>query len=310
MNVYMQVGLTNINAWILTIIYAMSFGVELTMTNVASQYFNEYHGTTTAVSGNIAAVFGLMNLFARSLGGMTSDVANRAFGMRGRLWALWVFQSIEGLFCLALGLVTINYDAPTFATDAAQITGFANIGGEYVPFTENHNGDLFNRTIGHCETVQFKIKDNMRGPWLDMRFDGMRTVVLSEPPIGNGIHCVSNSGTMGTVICLFILFSLAVQMSEGLCYGIVPSVSRPALGVVSGMVGAGGNAGSLLTNAAFFLRGRSDRGFINMGLMILGVTLLMFAVYFPEHGESQRLRAHACAHATCPCVVYFPEHGE
>jgi nitrate/nitrite transporter NarK len=46
------------------------------------------------------------------------------------------------------------------------------------------------------------------------------------------------------------------QMAEGLCFGIVPSVSRPALGVVSGMVGAGGNAGSLITNAAFFINGR------------------------------------------------------
>ena len=84
-SVVAKVGASNINAWILTIIYAMSFGVELTVTNVASQYFHDYHGTTPAISGVIAATFGLMNLFARSLGGLTSDAANKRFGMRGRL---------------------------------------------------------------------------------------------------------------------------------------------------------------------------------------------------------------------------------
>mmetsp|Transcript_72302 Transcript_72302/g.143487 ORF Transcript_72302/g.143487 Transcript_72302/m.143487 type:complete len:191 (-) Transcript_72302:23-595(-) len=141
-----------------------------------------------------------------------------------------------------------------------------------------------NKTIAHCESKQIKITDAMRGPYLDSRFDDLTTVVLTEPPFGAGSDCISNSGTMGVVILMFILFSLAVQMSEGLCFGIVPFVSRPALGVVSGMVGAGGNAGSLVTNAAFFINGRSDTGFINMGILILCATLLMFLVYFPEHG--------------------------
>jgi len=274
-----KVGVSNINAWILTIVYAMSFGVELTMTNVASQYFYEYHGTTTAISGTIASVFGLMNLFARSLGGITSDMANKSFGMRGRLWALWIFQSIEGVFCLALGLVTINFDAPTFAKDAPQQTGFVKIEGDWVAF----NGTNITETIEHCESSQVKITDDMR-QYLDPRFDGETVVVVTEPPWGAGADCISNSGTMGVVILLFILFSLAVQMAEGLCFGIVPSVSRPALGVVSGMVGAGGNAGSLVTNAAFFITGRSDRGFINMGILIIVITMLMFGVYFPDHG--------------------------
>ena len=42
--VVIKVGFSNINAWILTITYGLCFGVELTVTNVASQYFYEYHG--------------------------------------------------------------------------------------------------------------------------------------------------------------------------------------------------------------------------------------------------------------------------
>merc|ERR1712086_486967 len=115
--------------------------------------------------------------------------------------------------------------------------------------------------------------------------EDLKVLTIMSDPLGAGADCISHSGTLGTSILVFILFSLAVQMAEGLCYGIVPSVSKPALGVVSGMVGAGGNAGSLLTNAAFFLGGaRKDQAFINMGIMIIVVTGLMFGVYFPEHG--------------------------
>ena len=75
-------------------------------------------------------------------------------------------------------------------------------------------------------------------------------------------------GRLGAVVAILFLFSLTVQMSEGLTYGVVPYVSRPALGVVSGMVGAGGNAGALITNALFFTANiRSDLGFVYLSLI-------------------------------------------
>lgn len=87
------------------------------------------------------------------------------------------------------------------------------------------------------------------------------------------------------VMLLIVFFSLCVQMAEGLHYGIIPYVSRPALGVVSGMVGAGGNAGAVIAGQAFF-RGtaRTDSAIINMGIYIIVVTALMFGVYFPDQG--------------------------
>merc|ERR1711998_385884 len=85
---------------------------------------------------------------------------------------------------------------------------------------------------------------------------------------------------------LVVFFSLCVQMAEGLHYGIVPYVSRPALGVVSGMVGAGGNTGSVVSISLFFNGSmRTDQGIINMGIMIIVLTALIAFVYFPEHGS-------------------------
>ena len=85
---------------------------------------------------------------------------------------------------------------------------------------------------------------------------------------------------------MVVLFSLCVQMAEGLHYGIVPYVSRPALGVVSGMVGAGGNLGGVIATFSFFTGAfRTDQGIINMGIMIITVTALLVFVYFPDKGS-------------------------
>merc|ERR1719454_2421032 len=83
-----------------------------------------------------------------------------------------------------------------------------------------------------------------------------------------------------------IMFSVFVQMAEGLTFGIVPYVSRPALGVVSGMVGAGGNFGGVMGSRFIVGPGAPlDTGFITLGIIIIVGTLSMFGIYFPAGGS-------------------------
>jgi NNP family nitrate/nitrite transporter-like MFS transporter len=282
-NVVVKVGASNINAWILTISYGFCFGVELTMSNVAALYFHEYHGMTLVLSGVFASIFGLVNIFARSLGGITSDWANKHFGMRGRIWAYWLWQTIEGVLCVLMGQITWKMRAPTFKGDEAKITGWSKVEDTWHPFNTTSTAAM---SITACGARQVTLTTAMKDE-LPAAFSKMGVVVLTEPPApwGAGDGCVSNSGTLATVVFIMFLFSIAVQMAEGLTFGIVPSVSRPALGIVSGMVGAGGNLGAVITSSIFFKGSfRSDEGIVWMGVTIIVVTASLFFVYFPDMG--------------------------
>merc|ERR1719240_546672 len=99
--------------------------------------------------------------------------------------------------------------------------------------------------------------------------------------------CVHAQDTLPATLVCIIFFSIFVQMSEGLHFGIVPYVSRPALGVVSGMVGAGGNTGALISGKFIVGAGLDfplDEGFVRLGGAIIGLSLLFFLIYFPDEG--------------------------
>ena len=86
--------------WALFVIYGACFGIELTINNIAALYFIDYFSLSLAAAGGMAALFGLMNLFARTLGGMVSDRFGVRWGLRGR--AFWLFIA---LFCEGLTLM-------------------------------------------------------------------------------------------------------------------------------------------------------------------------------------------------------------
>lgn len=93
-------GAMNFNTWILFIQYGCCFGVELTMNNAAASYFTTEFGQSTESAAAIASIFGFMNIFARGIGGYSSDRLNGSMGMRGRLLVQAVCLVIEGALIL------------------------------------------------------------------------------------------------------------------------------------------------------------------------------------------------------------------
>ena len=309
----LAVGCSNINAWIFTLTYGMCFGVELTMNNVAAKYFYTYQGFTPQISGICASCWGLMNLFARTVGGWISDYASARYGLRGRLWATWAVQTLEGVFCILLGVVTLGFHAPHESSVGDRVVpayAFISSGADfdmmgsalresegYATGWTNLNATCYGQdgidhsllTIGACDTKNFKLNDAFRACLnLDPNLKTINLLRQTAPAEFGGpadLQCVSNANTAGPVMILVVFFSLCVQAAEGLHYGIVPYISRPALGVVSCMVGAGGNIGAFWTNMAFFTGYiRTDQGFINLGISVITITFLCSFMYFPEEG--------------------------
>ncbi|MBD3675116.1 MAG: MFS transporter [Planctomycetaceae bacterium] len=194
--------------WALFVIYGACFGIELTINNVAALYFVDYFdefqrmSSVKAVSlaGLIASLFGLMNIFARTCGGMLGDKFGERWGLNGRV--RWLFMI---LFCEGLAL---------------------------------------------------------------MLFSQMNVLVLAIPTL--------------------IVFSLCVQMSEGATYSVVPFINKKALGSVSGIVGAGGNAGAVA--AGFLFKSSAitwPTALLILGGLVTCISFLTLTVRFNEAAESE-----------------------
>ena len=83
--------------WALFIIYGACFGVELTINNIAALYYYDRFELNLATAGIIAGLFGVMNIFARTLGGYFGDRMGIRFGLKGRVMFLGAVLLVEGL---------------------------------------------------------------------------------------------------------------------------------------------------------------------------------------------------------------------
>lgn len=178
-------ALKDVRVWGLFLIYAACFGIELTINNVAAIYYTDYFAIDMKTAGLIAGLFGLMNLFARSLGGFFGDKFGNKYGLKGRVNFLFVAVLLEGIMLVVFSQITV----------------------------------------------------------------------------------------LPLAIVVMVLFSLFVQMSEGATFSVVPFINKKAVGSVSGIVGAGGNAGAVAAGFLF----KSDSLSYPEALFFLGCAVIIIS---------------------------------
>ena len=93
--------------WLLFAIYGACFGLELTIDNIAHLYFSDYFHLGLRAAGWTAASFGMLNLFARALGGMVGDRLGLRLGLRGRVTWLFLVIFLEGLLLMVFSRMTL-----------------------------------------------------------------------------------------------------------------------------------------------------------------------------------------------------------
>ena len=204
--------------WALFLIYGACFGVELTINNIAAIYYMDYFSLSLRAAGATAALFGLMNIFARTLGGLLGDRLGVKFGLRGRVRFLFAIVLLEGLALIAF----------------SQMTGLL------------------------------------------------------------------------LAVALMLVFSLCVQMAEGATFAVVPFVNEKAMGAVSGIVGAGGNAGAVLAGFLFATETLTyPEALTILGTVVAAVSFCAYAVRFADEevmASEEQLRS-----ALNEARAYVPE---
>ncbi len=107
--------------------------------------------------------------------------------------------------------------------------------------------NIFARTLGGYLGDKFGKLKGLRG----------RVLFLTFMLITQGIILTLFSSASNIVfgIMFLIMFSLSVQMAEGATFSVVPFINKKAIGIISGIVGAGGNVGAFL--AALLLKYKS-----------------------------------------------------
>ncbi len=83
--------------WVLFLVYAGCFGMELFVNGRAAAYYQERFSMPETSAGVIASLFGLMNLFARSMGGWLGDRFATGAGLTGRVRWLIIIMIAEGI---------------------------------------------------------------------------------------------------------------------------------------------------------------------------------------------------------------------
>ncbi|MFV9550795.1 MFS transporter [Algibacter sp. PT7-4] len=105
-----QVGFASVlkdyRTWILFLVYAACFGIELTVYGTMDDYLQNTFQLERVTAGNIVLSFALMNIFARTLGGFFGDKFGKLKGLRGRVLFLAAILTVQGTMLITFSTAT------------------------------------------------------------------------------------------------------------------------------------------------------------------------------------------------------------
>ncbi|UKZ74848.1 hypothetical protein TrVFT333_002518 [Trichoderma virens FT-333] len=130
--------LTDLRVWACAICYLLTFGLETAMDAALPGLINSLfvsESFTIVDAAYAASTYGLMNLFARPLGGIISDILYAQFGLRAKMYWLLATALSQGIAMIGLGFY-VNKNQATIGgvigfIVAIAITGFAANGACY-----------------------------------------------------------------------------------------------------------------------------------------------------------------------------------
>jgi NNP family nitrate/nitrite transporter-like MFS transporter len=103
---------------------------------------------------------------------------------------------------------------------------------------------------------------------------------------GLALMLFSKMTILPVAIMTMIVFSLFVQMSEGATFSVVPFINKKAVGTVSGIVGAGGNAGAVAAGFLFKMDNVSyPQALFVIGIVVSLVSFFALMIRFSKEAE-------------------------
>lgn len=209
-----------------------------------------------------------------------------------RVWALFVIYGA----CFGIEL-TINNVAALYYLDyfdyfkSMDTTKAVKMAGLFAGMFGLMN--IFARTLGGIFGDRFGQKWGLSG-----RVKWLFIAVFCE---GIALMIFSQMSVLAMALPSLIVFSLFVQMSEGATYSVVPFINKKALGAVSGIVGAGGNAGAVTAGFLFKTQAINwPTALFILGAIVTCCAFLTFLVRFSEEMEEEARLAHESALAPQP----------
>jgi MFS transporter, NNP family, nitrate/nitrite transporter len=105
---------------------------------------------------------------------------------------------------------------------------------------------------------------------------------------GIGIILFARAGSFELAIISMLSFALFLKMANGATYGITPFIDEKNVGLVSGIVGAGGNLGGMLFG--FLFRSKSIsyvEAFTYIGISVMIVSAVVFVTRFKKEHAAE-----------------------